>query len=100
MKAYVCGIRSNDDAGNEVVFAKNSKEAMKKAQLLEILDYKESYIDVYVKRASEFDGMEDLSDKELTKVKWRNGWWFEYIDYPDSEEGTDEEFYEWYENNF
>lgn len=97
MKAYIVGLRSNDDVGNEIVFAKNSKEAMKKAQSLDLSDWKESYIDVYVKRNNAFDGLENDSDGILIK-KWQEGWsWFDKAPgMPEPETSTEQEFFDWY----
>lgn len=97
MKAYVVGLESNPDAGNEIVFAKNSKEAKKIAHTIELTDNKESYIDVYVKRNPTFDDMENLPQKVVDKVKWREGWRFFQEGCPNCETATDEEFYAWYD---
>lgn len=97
MKAYIVGLRSDDDVGNEIVFAKNSKEAMKKAQSLDLADWKESYIDVYAKRNNAFDGLENDSDGILIK-KWKEGWrwWDKAPNMPYPEEASDDEFLEWF----
>lgn len=94
MKAYLAGLYSDPDVGNDIVFAENSKEAMKLAQYLDCTDTKESYVDVYAKRAPEFDGMENASEKELNLKMWREGWYFFVGEYPEPDEATDEEFYE------
>lgn len=96
MKAYSLGLYSNDDAGNEVVFAETAKEAKGKVLNLE----PDSFIDLYAHRAPEFDGMENYTHKELMKEKWRNNWWFDIGTPPDREDETDAEFYEWYENMY
>lgn len=102
MKAYVGGLYSSDESGNAVVFAKNAKEA--KSKFMEhhrdIAGSAESYIDIYTVRAPEFDGMENASFAELMCEKWRQGWWFYQGDAPDVETASDEDFYEWYEENF
>lgn len=101
MKAYMAGIHSDPDVGNQIIFAKNSKEAMKKAQSLDITDYKESYIDVYANRAPEFDGMENATGLEIALEQWRNGWtWYDYQDQPDVETDSEEAFINWYKVHF
>lgn len=100
MKAYLIGLNSNPDAGNEIVFAKNVKEAKKNAYNLSFTDEAENYIDIYVKRYPTFDDMENLSGKEFTRKKWREGWWFFQDGYPDWDGSTDEDFDRWYKNTF
>ena len=100
MKAYIGGIHSSDDAGNIIVFAKNSKEAVKLVLQDDISDYRESYIDVYAKRYPAFDNMESLSHKEFMKEKWRAGWWFFQDGLPDESESSDQNFYDWYNKTF
>ena len=97
MKAYIGGIHSNDDTGNIIVFAKTAKEAIKLVLQDQISADRESYIDVYAKRYSIFDDMENLSRKELMKEQWRDGWWFSQSNLPDESESSDQDFYEWYE---
>ena len=97
MKAYIGGIRSDDDAGNIIVFARTAKEAVKLVLQDEISDGRESYIDVYAKRYSISDDMENLSREELMKEQWRDGWWFSQSDLPDKSESSDQDFYDWYE---
>ena len=100
MKAYIGGIHSSDDAGNIIVFAQTSKEAIKLVLQDDISDYRESYIDVYAKRYPAFDGMENLSHGELMKEKWRDGWRF-FDNYPPEEsESSDQDFYDWYNKTF
>lgn len=76
MKAYKVGLYSDDDIGNEIVFAENSKEARIKAHKTQIAESQESYIDVYATRYSEFDGMENSSEEEMLYKKFQCGWWF------------------------
>lgn len=99
MKAYVIGLDSDPDVGNEIVFAKNGKEARKIANTLDITDTAESYIDVTVHRAPAYDDTENLSAKEFMLKQWRDGWWFFFDDGVPSppEEHTDEEFYKWHD---
>ncbi len=102
MKAYMGGLYSCDEAGNAIVFAKNAKEAKKKfmGHHYGIADYAENYIDIYAKRAPQFDGMENASNAELMCEQWKQGWWFHQADVPDVETATDEDFYEWYKEHF
>lgn len=95
MKAYIVGLRSNDDVGNEIVFAKNIKEAMKKAQKLDLTDQKENFIDVYVKRKDAFDGLENDPDGVLIK-QWQEGWRFHKGLAPEPEVSTEQDFWDWY----
>ena len=102
MKAYIGGLYSTEDYGNAVVFAENSKEAKKVfiGHRYGIADYAESYIDIYVRRAPGFDGMERYSDAELMCEQWKQCWRFDYQDMPDCENATDEDFFEWYKKEF
>ncbi len=97
MKAYIVGLTSNPDVGNAIVFAKNSRDAKILAYGLDLTDTRESFIDVTVHRAPVFDEMEDLSEREIMKVQWREGWWFHQGDCPLEAESTDEDFYIWYD---
>lgn len=97
LKAYVLGVNSDDDKGQMIVFANNAKEArqLENGQL-----DPESFIDLFVRRSPAFDDMEKLSQKELMKEQWREGWWFHQNGCPNEEESTDEEFYIWYDQAF
>lgn len=95
MKAWIVSVYQDDDQGNEIVFADNLKEA-KVAGYRTELEF-DSYTDIRVKRYKIFDDMEKLSERELCKVKWREGWWFFQEGCPDCETATDEEFYAWYD---
>lgn len=98
MKAYVVGLTSNDDNGQEIVFANTSKEAVKKAMCMDITDLMESYIDVYARRSPAFDGMESASGADIMLKKFREGWtWYDLSGQPYEEETTDEEFFQWLE---
>jgi len=98
MKAYILRANGDDDQGQVVVFANTSKEAKKKFYSTDLLC--DSHIDIRVKRCPEYDDMENLSQFELAKEQWRNGWrWFDY-NTPDPEETTDEEFFYWYDQTF
>ena len=99
MKAYIARNKQDDDAGSEIIFANTVKEARSSVDE-SLLGYPD-YIDVEVRRYPLFDGMENLSERELSKEKWRNGWrWFDYNDMPNEWESTDEEFYNWYNKHF
>lgn len=98
MKAYCLTIKDFDDAGCEIVFAENAKEAKK---LIGELSYSlEQYTDLRVNRDKRFDGMEKLTPAELAKEQWRMGWWFHEDGCPDADEATDAQFCEWYERTF
>lgn len=95
MKAYVLSIENYDDKGEEVVFAENAQKARNKVWNTNLDP--DNFIDVRARRAQEFDGMENLSEKEMFKEKWRNGWWFDANGYPNYETASDEEFYKWFD---
>lgn len=98
MKAYSVGIKSNPDAGNEIIFAKNTKEARKKAQHTNLVgENGPDFIDVRVLREPAFDDMENVTEKEMLIKQWRTGWWFFRGTPPDPETASDEEFLEWWE---
>ena len=93
MKAYKLSVNNDSDQGEEIVFAKNGKEARGKYEFLE----PENFIDLSVRRAPEFDGMENADAYELAKRQWQTGWrWFDLQGMPDPDEDTEEDFEEWY----
>lgn len=98
MKAYILGIRDDPDQGNQIVFAGNATGAKKQLDGNQFMY--ESWIDIECLRAKSWDGKENLTPKELMKEQWREGWWFHQTDYPDPDEGTDEQFYEWYDKTY
>lgn len=100
MKAYLVGLDSNPDVGDAIVFAKNGRDAKVLAFGLDLTDTRESYIDVTVHRAPTFDGMEKLSERELMKNQWREGWWFHQSGCPFEGDSTDEDFYKWYDDTY
>ncbi|KAF1295167.1 hypothetical protein BAU15_05290 [Enterococcus sp. JM4C] len=98
MKAYIIGLESDPDVGNEIVFAKNNKEARKQALGLDLTDTRENYIDVTVRRYSALDNMENSSHRDISLKQWQLGWYFFQDGCPSPpEEHTDEDFYEWYD---
>lgn len=97
MKAYTLRVIDDYDQVQVIVFANTAKEAKKQFNSTGLET--EQYIDIRVKRHPEFDNMENLSEIELAKNQWREGWTWYDEDTPDPEETTDEEFYEWYKNN-
>lgn len=99
MKAYYLSVYDNPEAGMQVVFANTAKEA-KKLVYGEVWDNLENYIDLRVNRAKRYDGMENLDDAHLSLQQWRDGWIWPDLDYPDSEEATDQEFLDWYDKIF
>ena len=100
MKAYCGELRDDPDAGMEIVFANTVKEAKRMIWGRDFTSLAESYLDLIVRRYPAFDGMETLTPKELSKVQWRDGWWFHQSGYPDPDEGTDEDFDKWYDETF
>lgn len=71
MKAYVLGLYSNEDAGNELVFANTVKEAKDKNTQLD----PESYIDLYAHREKVFDDMENASEEVILEKMKAEGWY-------------------------
>lgn len=98
MKAYYLSIAGDDDAGGAIVFAETAKAAKKLVFSHEALAdaLQGEWIYLRVRRDKHYDGMETLTKAELAKMQWRDGWrWFD-SDYPDPDEATDKEFYQWY----
>lgn len=100
MKAYLAGIRDDDDAGQELVFADTAQKARSKVWGTDFTAFAERYIDVYAHRAKKWDYLEGKDQRECYKEFWRDGWWFHQSGYPDSDEATDEDFYKWYDETF
>lgn len=100
MKAYILEFRDDPEAGCEIVFANTSKEAKRQAVGMDFYEASGEWLELRVRRYKKFDDMEKSSKAELAKVQWREGWWFHEVGYPDVEEATDEDFYEWYENTY
>lgn len=95
MNAYTLREKGNDDAGMYVVFANTVSEAKSKVYSTD-LDPDE-YIDIRVKRAPEFDGMEKATERELALKQWKEGWaWFDYPDMPEPDHSEDSEFIAFY----
>lgn len=99
MKAYFVWIENDDDAGNEIIFAKNTKEARSLAHTTQIAEEADRFIDVRVKRYPIFDDKENLTHKEFTRLKISEGWRFFELEDID-EDTTNEEFDLWYTRNF
>lgn len=100
MKAYVVGNKKKPDIGNEVIYAKNTKEARRVAHSTDIANESDYFIDVEVHRAYEFDDTENFSKKEFKKLQWEEGWWFKEPGAPDLWSSSDEDFYKWYDKTF
>jgi hypothetical protein len=98
MKAYILGIRDDDDQGEFVVFADNAQEARKLVNGTD-LQY-ERWIDVRSYRAKRWDNLEHLDDAHLHLELWKEGWRWLFTSYPDPETDTDETFLAWYEDAF
>ena len=105
MKAWSVRNITDDDLGQEIIWADNVKEAKKKACQTDMMMEVFSYIDLRVHRAPEFDGMEGLSRKDFRKQQWINGWQFydgtelPYFDDLKSYE-VDKTWDDWYQENF
>lgn len=101
MKAYYLSIKDDDEGVVDVVFANNAKEAKKQVYSSWITDYwSGEWIYLRVNRARRYDDMDNLSAAELALQQWKDGWRWLDMDYPDPDESTDEDFYEWYKNTF
>lgn len=98
MKAYFVWIENRYDAGNEIIFAKNTKEARNLAHTTQIAGDADRFIDVRVKRYPAFDDKENLNARDFIRLQLDEGWHFDqgYID----GNCTDKEFDLWYERNF
>jgi hypothetical protein len=97
MKAWYLEIKDSDE-GRYVVFANTRNEARVQADSKDLMY--DRWIDIIAYRAPKYDGLEKLTQRELDKVLWRDGW--EWLDFscPAPEETTDEQFYEWYDTIF
>lgn len=101
MKAWRVWDCTNEDAGIDIVWANNVKEAKYKGQLTQVGEELESYTDLRVRREKALDDMENLSDKDLAKEQWMLGWtWHEgtilpYFDELDTDK-VDKVWDEWY----
>jgi hypothetical protein len=102
MKAYHLSVKDEDDAGGAIVFANTVKEAKKQVFRHEMLAeaLAGGWLALRANRTRKYDGMENLSEAELAKEQWRDGWKFFDMDYPDPDEATDAEFIAWYKNAF
>lgn len=97
-RAYLLSIRDDPDEGSELVFDLTAKKA--RSQIFGTDMQWENWIDVAAHRAKQWDYLENANQRERYKEFWREGWWFHQSGYPDADEGTDEEFYEWYDSTF
>lgn len=96
MKAYLIGTTVGDDVCHDIVFANTVREAKVLANTSEVTDESESWIDIYAKRAPEFDDMENATKDEINLKKFREGWiWWDEVNQPHEENTTDQEFYQW-----
>lgn len=98
MKAYYLSTSDPDD-GMAVVFADKPSQAKNQIYGTEIW-YEGEWTDIRVRRARNYDGMENLSAAELALKQWHDRWqWFD-LDYPDIDTATDQEFLDWYKKTF
>ena len=74
MKAYLIGTTAGDDVCHDIVFANTGREAKVLANASDVTDESENWIDIYAKRAPEFDNMENATTGEIDLKKFREGW--------------------------
>lgn len=102
MKAWIVeNINDFDYDWNEIVFARNYKEAKRLATYTNLCQRVSDFTNLRVKRYKDLDDMENLSEKELDFEKWKLGWqWTDYRNpYFDDNLSEDENikiFEEWY----
>lgn len=98
MKAWYLSVKDDDDQGRFIVFAESRNGARNKADSNDLMY--DRWIDIQAHRAPKYDGLENLTKRELDLVLWRDGWeWLEFR-CPEPSETTDEIFYEWYDATF
>lgn len=97
-RAYLVSIRDDPDEGTELVFDLTAQKA--RAHIFGTDMQWERWIDVVAHRAERWDYLKDADQRERYKEFWRDGWWFHQSGYPDADEGTDEEFYKWYDETY
>lgn len=97
MKAYQVDLYNDPDAGSEIIFAKNTKDARKLAHDTDLArENDHDFIDVKVMREPAFDNMENATDEEMLIKKWHEGWWFGDVSYPPKPgEISNAKFLEW-----
>ena len=92
MKAYSVEVVSEPDYGKEIIWAKNTKEARNLAWNTEMAGNAESFLDLRVIRASEFDDCENMDADDFGWKQHQEGWiWYE-IPQLNNEDLTKEEF--------
>lgn len=97
MKAYYLSL-VDEDQGCFLVFAKTATKAKSFADSKDLMY--DSYIDIRAIRAKKYDGLENISERDLNRILWRDGWqWLDY-DSPDADDATDEQFNEWHDSIF
>lgn len=94
MKAYYVFVRNDEDQGGGIVFAKTAQEARGHYSRFDLDP--ESWIDVAAHRSKKWDDMEHLPPEQLALLQWRDGWRWFFMEYPDVDTATDEEFLVWY----
>src|SRR3712207_1402815 len=98
MKAYLVSIRGDEDQGSGITFAATAQEARQHYGRFELEP--DSWLDVQARRDKRYDDLEHLPAEQLALRQWRDGWRWYFIDFPDPDEATDEEFLKWYEATF
>ena len=102
MKAWIVeSINDFDYNWNEIVFARNYKEAKQLAICTNLYQRVSDCASIKIERYKYLDNMENFSEKELDFEKWKLGWYWEDIQNPYYEEQLSEEenrkiFEEWY----
>lgn len=92
MKAYSISVNSEPDYGQEIIWSKNTKEARESAWYTTMSENAESFIDLRVIRAPEFDDCENMNAEEFAWKQHQEGWiWYE-IPQLNDDDLTKEEF--------
>lgn len=89
MKAYVVYDVENHEGYQDIVFGNSVREIKKNWHEYESCEDAD-YIDVRVERRPIFDGLENLTHKELMYEAILNGWWYQYEDNIYTEDNIDE----------
>lgn len=101
MKAWLIEDPQDWEGRQAIIFADTRNEAK---ALAGCYDFDCSYIEVRATRYKSCDDMENLSTKELYRILWRSGWWFELgddrIEAYDEDGVTEETFDIWWNRTY
>lgn len=97
MKAYYVFVRNDEDQGGGLVFAETVQEARSHYHRFDLDP--DRWIDVAAHRNKGFNNLEHLTSLELSRVQWRDGWYFCDMNVPDPDEASDAVFDQWYSEN-